>query len=91
MAKQMPKSAGDALANNKPILTLRQAIQKIISPEGFYIDPETKKMWNEQKISPLYSIICNKKEPFSDSNSSMVARTRVERITFSLGRSYSIH
>ena len=25
MAEQMPKSAGDALANNKPILTLRQA------------------------------------------------------------------
>lgn len=43
MAKQMPKSAEDTLANNKPILTLRQAIQKIISPEDFYIDPETKK------------------------------------------------
>lgn len=43
MAEQMLKSAGDALANNKPILVLRQAIQKIISPEGFYIDPETKK------------------------------------------------
>ena len=25
MAEQMPKSAGDTLANNKPILTLKQA------------------------------------------------------------------
>lgn len=60
MAEQMPKSAGDTLANNKPILTLRQAIQKIISPEGFYTGPETKNV-ERAKISPLYSVIYNKK------------------------------
>lgn len=52
-------------------LEARQAIQKIIFPEGFYIDPKTKKC-GTSKISPLYSVICNKKEPNTDSNSKMV-------------------
>lgn len=58
-------------------LEARQAIQKIIFPEGFYIDPATKKC-GTKKISPLYSVICNKKESNADSNFSMVGPAGIE-------------
>ncbi|MBP5204747.1 recombinase family protein [Candidatus Saccharibacteria bacterium] len=60
----------------------RRIIQKIIFPEGFYINTETKKGGTD-KLSPLYSVISNKKERNGSNSSNMVCPIRFERTTFS--------
>ena len=49
----------------------RHIIQKIIFPDGFYIDVKAKKGGTD-KLSPLYSVISNKKEHNGSNSSNMV-------------------
>ena len=71
-------------------LETRQAFQKMLFPNGLHFDIQDK-IFGTQDLSPLFSVINNNKEPLSGSNSGMVTQARVERTTFSLGRSRSIH
>ena len=71
-------------------LESKRAFQQILFPNGLHINLKEKCCGTED-LSPLYSVIGNKNEPGGGSNSSMVTRVRVERTTFSLGRSCSIH
>lgn len=70
-------------------LDSKKAFQQMLFPNGLHIDLKEKKC-RTADLSPLYSVMANKKEPFDDSNSPMVTRAGVEPTTFSLGRSCSI-
>lgn len=71
-------------------LETKQAFQKMLFPKGLHFDIKNK-IFGTDDLSPLFSVIDNKKESCDDSNSEMVTQERVERTTFSLGRSRSIH
>lgn len=64
-------------------LESRQAFQSIMFPNGLHFDIVERKFGTED-LSPLYSVICNKKEPTVDSDSSMVAPTGIEPVTLGL-------
>ena len=71
-------------------LETKQAFQKMLFPKGLHFDIKNK-IFGTDDLSPLFSVIDNKKESCDGSNSEMVTRVRVERTTFSLGRNCSIH
>ena len=71
-------------------LETRQAFQKMLFPNGLHFDIKDK-IFGTDDLSPLFSVINNKKEPDSGSDCEMVTRVRVERTTSSLGRNCSIH
>ena len=58
-------------------LETRQAFQNIMFPNGLHFDIKERK-FGTQDLSPLFSVICNKKESEIDSNSGMVISARVE-------------
>lgn len=58
-------------------LETRQAFQKMLFPNGLHFDIHDK-IFGTQDLSPLFSVINNKKEPSSGSNSGMVISARVE-------------
>lgn len=58
-------------------LETRQAFQKTMFPKGLHFDIVERKFGTED-LSPMYSVICNKKESFSDSDSSMVGPVGIE-------------
>lgn len=60
----------------------KRKIQQTIFPDGFCINTESKKCGTD-KISPLYSVISNKKEHNGSNSSNMVCPIRFERTTFS--------
>ncbi len=62
--------------------TTRKMIQTAIFPDGFSIDIEGRKCGTD-KLSPLYSVISNKKEHNGSDSSNMVCPIRFERTTFS--------
>ena len=57
-------------------LETRQAFQKMLFPNGLHFDIQDK-IFGTQDLSPLFSVINNKKEPSSGSNSGMVISARV--------------
>ena len=69
-------------------LETRQAFQKMLFPNGLHFDIQDK-IFGTQDLSPLFSVINNKKEPSSGSNSGMVIRERLELSTPSLRGSCS--
>ena len=71
-------------------LESKRAFQQILFPNGLHINLKEKSCGTED-LSPLYSVIGNKNEPFDGSDSRLVTRVRVERTTSSLGRNCSIH
>ncbi len=58
-------------------LESRQAFQTTMFPNGLHFDVKERKFGTDD-LSPLYSVICNKKESDSDSNSSMVGQVGIE-------------
>ena len=58
-------------------LESRQAFQTTMFPNGLHFDIKERKFGTED-LGPLYSVICNKKESISDSNSSMVEPAGIE-------------
>ena len=58
-------------------LETRQAFQKTMFPKGLHFDIVERKFGTED-LSPLYSVICNKKESNADSNFSMVGQVGIE-------------
>lgn len=55
----------------------RQAFQRMLFPNGLHFDIGERKFGTED-LSPLFSVICNKKESDSDSNSHLVISAGVE-------------
>lgn len=58
-------------------LETRQAFQNMMFPNGLHFNIKERKFGTED-LSPLFSVICNKKESDSDSNSHLVTSPRVE-------------
>lgn len=58
-------------------LDTKQAFQKMLSPEGLHFDIKNK-IFGTDNLSQLFSVINNKKEPNSDSDSHMVISAGVE-------------
>lgn len=58
-------------------LESRQAFQSTMFPNGLHFDIVERKFGTED-LSPLYSVICNKKESNADSNISMVGPDGIE-------------
>lgn len=52
-------------------LESKRALQKLLFPNGLHIDLKAKKCRTED-LSPLYSVICNKKEPNGSNSDDMV-------------------
>lgn len=71
-------------------LEAKRAFQKMLFPNGLHIDIKAKKC-RTADLSPLYSVVANKKAPEGGNADTMVTWVRVERTTFSLGRNCSIH
>lgn len=61
-------------------LESRQAFQAAMFPNGLHFDISERKFGTDD-LSPLFSVICNKKEPNTDSNSEMVDLTGLEPVT----------
>lgn len=61
-------------------LESRQAFQAAMFPNGLHFDILERKFGTDD-LSPLFSVICNKKEPNADSNSEMVDLTGLEPVT----------
>ena len=68
----------------KADLPTRQLLQQLVFPNGVKCSPK-EKIFGTDEISPLYSVISNKKESSNAKNSSMVHPARFERVTFSSG------
>ena len=58
-------------------LETRQAFQNIMFPNGLHFNIKERK-FGTNDLSPLFSVICNKKESCDGSNSQMVISARVE-------------
>ena len=58
-------------------LEARQAFQKTMFPNGLHFDIKERKFGTDD-LSPLYSIICTKKEPKTDSNYGLVGPAGIE-------------
>ncbi len=58
-------------------LETKQAFQRIMFPNGLHFNIKERK-FGTQDLSPLFSVICNKKESCNGSNSGMVTSPRVE-------------
>lgn len=58
-------------------LETRRAFQKMLFPNGLHFDIQDK-IFGTQDLSPLFSVINNKKEPLSSSNSGVVTSAGVE-------------
>ena len=71
-------------------LEARQAFQEILFPKGLHYDILEKK-YGTDDLSPFYSVICDKNEPETDSNSRMVRPAGVEPVTPGTGNQCSIH
>ena len=69
-------------------LETRQAFQKMLFPNGLYFDIK-EKIFRTDDLSPLFSVIRNKKESCDGSNSEMVSRVGLEPTTPSLRGSCS--
>ena len=67
----------------------RQTFKKILFSNDLHFDIK-EKIFGADDLNLPFSVVNNKKEPNSDSNSRMVTRAGVEPTTFSLGRSCSI-
>ena len=52
-------------------LESKRALQKLLFPNGLHVDLKAKKCRTED-LSPLYSVVCNKKEPNGSNSDSMV-------------------
>ena len=58
-------------------LESKRALQKLLFPNGLHVDLKAKKCRTED-LSPLYSVVCNKKEPNGSNSDSMVISAGVE-------------
>lgn len=52
-------------------LESKRALQKLLFPNGLHVDLKAKKCRTED-LSPLYSVVCNKKEPSGSNSGDMV-------------------